>query len=106
MTEHILQEPWVALLKRNPSYASSLKTTARRVVFYGPSAWWWLVGPLVKLVLLAIPQLLFLTAMWVVTTLVLLVAGLCGFVTAPAAAPSTAENGDEAQKGCGGGEGA
>jgi hypothetical protein len=76
-------EPWQVHLARNPSYFASLQATFGRVLFYSPSAWWWLVSAHLKAALVGLLVVPLLTLFWVITTLGLVVAGLVGFLTKP-----------------------
>jgi hypothetical protein len=76
-------EPWEVRLARNPSYLASLQATVGRVLFYSPSAWWWLVSTHLKAVLVGVVAVPLLTLLWLVMTVGLTLAGLGGCVTRP-----------------------
>ena len=33
-------EAWIVLIRRNPSLLASVRTTFKRIVWYGPLGWW------------------------------------------------------------------
>jgi len=79
-------ESWTVHVRRNPSWVASVRTTLKRVVYYGPSSWWWLVGPPLRALLSAIVVVPALTVFWVICTCGLLLLGMAGFVTEPESA--------------------
>lgn len=83
MAQDLNVEPWVVRIRRNPNWFASLDTTARRVLFYAPSAWWWLVGQPLKAALAGLVTVPALTAFWLITTSSLVVLGVAGFVSDP-----------------------
>ena len=74
-------EVWVVHVRRNPSWAASIRTTFKRVIYYGPSSWWWLVGPPLRGLLSALVVVPALTIFWLLSTCCLFAAGMCGFIT-------------------------
>ncbi len=76
-------EAWTIRIRRNPSWLDSVRVTLVRVIFYGPSAWWWLVGSSVKALLTASVIIPAMKALWILNTVWLVILGLAGFVTEP-----------------------
>jgi hypothetical protein len=83
MNDATHEQPWHVHLARNPSYLASLKTTFGTVLFYSPSALWWLVSVHFKALLVSLLVIPVMTVFWLVVTLGLILAGLAGFVTKP-----------------------
>lgn len=76
-------EAWIVHVRRNPSWSASVQTMLKRVIYYGPSSWWWLVGAPLKALLSASVVVPALTIFWMICTCGLFILGVAGFITEP-----------------------
>lgn len=74
------EQPWEIGLGRNPSYLASLWLTLKRVLFYAPESWWYLVGPHLTALCVVLFNIASGTLYWALHIIIATIAGLLGFV--------------------------